>query len=277
MRRVAVLLPAVWLLSFVAAPMVILCVIAISTPQEGVPPFVPPWSAPAGFAPAWDAFAALTADGYYWRAFVISLRIAAIASLGCLALGYPMAYAIARASERVRPVLLLFAMLPFWTGFLLRINAWIGLLRDGGAIETSLRWFGLPAGPLLYTDWAMYLGLIHAYLPFMVLPVYARLTQLDPALSEAAADLGASPLTAFLTVTLPLSVPGVSAGLLLVFVPAVGEYVIPELLGGPGAQTIGRVIWQEFFQNRDWPQASALAVVLVLALVAPAVAFLRAR
>jgi putrescine transport system permease protein len=282
-RRLAILIPATWLLVTVLAPVAILAAIAIAAPRDGVPPYAPllDWSQ-AGWphlAASRDAFDALVADGYYLRALLFSLRIAAISALGCLAIGYPIALAIARAPARVRSALLLLAILPFWTGFLLRINAWIGLLKEDGWINTALQATGLSAAPLplLYTNGAMYLGIVHAYLPFMVLPLYARLSRLDPALTEAAADLGATPLVAFLTVTLPLSMPGVWAGLALVFIPAVGEYVIPELLGGPQAQTIGRVIWQEFFQNRDWPQASAVALVLLALLIGPVALVQRAR
>jgi putrescine transport system permease protein len=184
-----------------------------------------------------------------------------------------MALAIARSGERWRAPLLLLVMLPFWTGFLMRINAWIGLLQDDGWINAVLGVFSVAPLHLLYTDAAMYVGVVYTYLPFMVLPLYARLSQLDPVLLDAAADLGARPWRAFLRVTLPLSLPGVWAGTLLVFVPAVGEYVIPELLGGPQAQLIGRVLWAEFFQNRDWPTAAALAVwLLVVLLLVPGIA-----
>ncbi len=193
--------------------------------------------------------------------------MAGLSTLVCLLAGYPMALAIAQSGERRRALLLLLVMLPFWTGFLMRINAWIGLLQDDGWINTVLGVFGVAPLHLLYTDAAMYVGIVYTYLPFMVLPLYARLSQIDPALLEAAADLGAPPWRAFLRITLPLSLPGVWAGALLVFIPAVGEYVIPELLGGPQAQLIGRVLWGEFFQNRDWPTAAAVAVVLLALLL----------
>ena len=187
-------------------------------------------------------------------------------------MGYPMALAIAQAPERWRDPLLLALMLPFWTGFLMRINAWIGLLADDGWIVGAVSWLAGEPVRLLYTDAALYIGMVYTYLPFMVLPLYASLSRLDPVLQEAAADLGAPPLVRLLRVTLPLSRPGILAGCALVFIPAVGEYVIPELLCGPGAQLAGRVLWGEFFANRDWPMASALAVVLlVLLLVVPAI------
>jgi putrescine transport system permease protein len=178
-----------------------------------------------------------------------------------------MALAIARSPETWRSLLLLLVMLPFWTGFLMRINAWIGLLQDDGWINSVLVVLNLSPMRLLYTDAAMYIGIVYTYLPFMVLPLYARLSQLDMRLLEAASDLGAPPWRVFLSVTLPLSMPGVVAGVVLVFIPAVGEYVIPELLGGPQAQLVGRVLWEEFFQNRDWPTAAAVAATLLVLLI----------
>ncbi len=272
MNRAAVLAPVwLWLLLFVALPVVIVAALSFSTSIPGVPPYTPLLQAPET-----SNYALLTDDAFYLNAALKSLAVAGISTLFCLLIGYPMALAIARAPDRWRSLLLLGVMLPFWTGFLLRITAWIGLLRDEGWINVGLQAVGLPALRLLYTDFAMYVGVTYAYLPFMILPLYARLSRRDPALEEAAADLGASPWTAFRTVTLPLSIPGIVAGLALVFIPAMGEYVIPELLGGPGAQTIGRALWNEFFSNRDWPMAATVANALLLALLLPMVA-LRAR
>ena len=214
-----------------------------------------------------DAFSLILTDPLYARALLLSLQVAGLSTAICLLAGYPMALGIARSPERWRSLLLLLVMLPFWTGFLMRINAWIGLLQDDGWINTAIVTLGLAPSRLLYTDTAMYIGMIYTYLPFMVLPLYARLSQLDARLLEAAADLGAPPWRVFLTVTLPLSLPGVWAGMLLVFIPAAGEYVIPELLGGPQAQLVGRVLWQEFFQNGDWPTASAIACALLALLL----------
>ncbi len=265
-----------WLTLFLIAPLAIVVKIAVSAVSDGMPPYAPllqwtdGWPHPAI---ALDAFALVLTDPLYRDALLLSLRIALVATVVCLLIGYPMALAIARAAPRWRNVLLLLVMLPFWTGFLMRLNAWIGLLNDAGLLPRAIAALGLTAAPphLLYTDFAMYLGLVYSYLPFMVLPLYASLSRLDPALLEAAGDLGAAPFRSFRTITLPLSLPGVAAGCALVFIPSVGEYVVPELLGGPGAQTIGRTLWTEFFQNRDWPTASALAtVVLVLLLVLPA-------
>ncbi|HEX3346687.1 MAG TPA: ABC transporter permease [Acetobacteraceae bacterium] len=255
-----------WLFAFVAAPAALLAVLALAVAADGVPPFA--------LAISPDNLATAVSDPYYLAGFLASLRVASISAAFCLLIGYPLALAIARTSARWRPVLLLLVMLPFWTGFLLRIAAWIGLLRDDGWINAALMALRLTDTPLhlLYTDGAMYAGIVYAYLPFLVLPLVARLTRLDPALEQAAADLGASPWAVFRRVTLPLSLPGVWAGLALVFVPVTGEYVIPELLGGPQSQTLGRIIWDEFFANHDWPLASALALLLLVLLLAPALA-----
>jgi putrescine transport system permease protein len=270
--------PWAWLAQFLIGPLAIVVKIAFSAVSDGMPPYAPllQWD---GAGPhlnvALDAFALVLTDPFYRRALLVSLRIALVATIACLLIGYPMALAIARAAPSRRNLLLLLVMLPFWTGFLMRLNAWIGLLNDAGWLPRAIAALGITASPphLLYTDFAMYLGLVYSYLPFMVLPLYASLSRLDPALLEAASDLGARPFRSFRTITLPLSLPGIAAGCALVFIPSVGEYVIPELLGGPGAQTIGRTLWAEFFDNRDWPTASALAtVVLVLLLVVPALA-----
>ena len=273
-RRPLLLIPVwSWLLLSVAAPMLIVASLSFSTSALSVPPFVPVLAWQSGPRLVLDGgnWAALVADGFYLRAALQSLVYASMASLACLLIGYPMALAIARAPAGRRSLLLMLVMLPFWTGFLLRITAWIGLLRDEGWINAALGALGLPQLRLLYTDLAVVVGITYAYLPFMVLPVYARLSRRDPALEEAAADLGASPWRSFLHVTLPLSLPGVWAGLALVFIPAVGEYVIPELLGGPSAQTIGRALWNEFFANRDWPMAATVATALLAGLLVPMV------
>jgi putrescine transport system permease protein len=244
--------------------------ISLAVSADGIPPYTAllRWTGwVPHLVPSWDSYALVLGDPFYARALLLSLKVAGISTLVCLLMGYPMALAIAQASVRWRNAFLLAVMLPFWTGFLMRINAWIGLLQDDGWVNAGLAALGLGAHRLIYTDFAMYLGMVYTYLPFMVLPLYARLTQMDPVLLEAAADLGAPPWRVFLRVTLPLSLPGVWAGVLLVFIPAVGEYVIPELLGGPQAQLVGRVLWEEFFSNRDWPTASALAVVLLMVLL----------
>jgi len=279
MRRALVLLPVwAWLLVFVAAPAGILLGIALGTGAEGVPPFR--WPIGPGFA--WQGsvenFAMLFEDAFYrdslWRAAWLAGATATL----CLLLGFPMAFAIARARLRWRVPLLALVLLPFWTGFLLRMGAFIGLLRDQGLVNAALLGLGLITEPLplLYTQGAMLAGMVHAYLPFAVLPLYATLTRLDPVLDQAAADLGAKPGVVFATVTLPLALPGVVAAFLLVFIPAAGEFVIPELLGPADALPVGRVLWQEFFQNRDWPMAAALAVALLALLIVPIRLFQRA-
>lgn len=260
MNRTLVLAPVwVWLAVLLAAPLAIVLAISLAETADAVPPFA------LGFS--LESFRTVLTDPYYRDALLLSLRVAVVSTLLCLLLGYPMALGIARAPERWRDPLMLALMLPFWTGFLMRLNAWIGLLADDGWIAGGLSWLAGEPIRLLYTDAALYLGMVYTYLPFMVLPLYANLSRLDPLLQEAAADLGAPPWVRFVRVTLPLSLPGVAAGSVLVFVPAVGEYVIPELLGGPGAQLVGRVLWGEFFANRDWPMASALAVVLLVLLL----------
>lgn len=260
----ALLAPAwAWLLLFVAAPAAILVAIALAEPDAGLPPFRLALSG-AGFAP-------LVEDFFYFDALLAALRVAAMTAALCLLLAYPMAIGIARAAPGRRVLLLAVLMLPFWTGFLLRVGAWIGLLRDEGWINGVLRGAGLIEAPLpmLYTEGAMLAGMVHAYLPFAVLPLFAALLRLDPTLEEAAADLGARPATVFLTVTLPATLPAAIAAFLLVFIPAAGEFVIPDLMGPPEAQMAGRVLWQEFFQNRDWPVAAALALCLLLLLIVP--------
>ena len=265
-----------WLLLLLIVPGAIVLKIALSDPADSIPPYSELLQWTRSWLPrmhiSLDAVALIISDPLYLDALMLSLKVAGVSTAICLLAGYPMALALARSGERWRSLLLLLVMLPFWTGFLMRINAWIGLLQDDGWVNAVLIAVGLSPLRLLYTDAAMDIGIVYTYLPFMVLPLYARLSQLDTSLLDAAADLGAPPWRVFLSVTLPLSMPGVWAGALLVFIPAVGEYVIPELLGGPQAQLIGRVLWEEFFQNRDWPTAAAIAcALLVLLLLIPAV------
>jgi putrescine transport system permease protein len=268
--RFVIGLPFLWLGVFFLLPC--LLVLAISRGTYA-PDSVPPVELGLSF----KTFALLFSDDLYLAAWLSSLRIAATSTLVALLLGYPMAYAIARAAPNRRPLLLMLVVLPFWTSFLIRIYAWMGLLADNGLIEQFLRWTGLASNPgtILGTEWAVHLGIVYAYLPFMVLPLYATLEKLDDGLLEAAADLGAKPFAAFLTVTLPLSLPGIVAGCLLVFIPAVGEFVIPDLLGGTETLMIGKVLWDEFFTNGDWPLASAVAVCLLVLLVGPIALFQR--
>ncbi|MDO8976517.1 ABC transporter permease [Reyranella sp.] len=268
--RFVIGLPFLWLGIFFLLPCLLVLAISLGT---YAPDSVPPVELGLSF----KSFALLFSDDLYLAAWLSSLRIAATSTLVALLLGYPMAYAIARAAPNRRPLLLMLVVLPFWTSFLIRIYAWMGLLADNGLIEQFLRWTGLASNPgtILGTEWAVHLGIVYAYLPFMVLPLYATLEKLDDGLLEAAADLGAKPFAAFLTVTLPLSLPGIVAGCLLVFIPAVGEFVIPDLLGGTETLMIGKVLWDEFFTNGDWPLASAVAVCLLVLLVGPIALFQR--
>ena len=264
--RLAILaVPVFWLILLLGAPLAIILLIAFALPADSLPPYR------LGFT--FDNLSLVASDPLYRDALLRSALVAGVSTSVCLAIGFPMALAIARTPPRWQNPLLLAVMLPFWTGFLMRINAWIGLLADDGLIARALG-----TTHLLYTDTAMYIGMVYTYLPFMVLPLYARLSRLDPALVEAAADLGAPPWQVFVRVILPLSVPGIAAGAALVFIPAIGEYVIPALLGGPQAQLVGQVLWEEFFANRDWPTAAAVAVwLLVVLIVLPAIGMRLAR
>jgi len=240
---------------------------------------VPPYSSIVSVSPDSHIYLTLNLGNYkylftddvYGLAYLYSLKTAFFSTLICLGLGYPMAYAIARTSKSTQSILLLIIILPFWTSFLLRVYALEGVIRDTGLLNSALLWLGLIHEPLqiMRTTTAVYLGIIYSYLPFMVLPLFATLEKLDHSLLEAAADLGSPPWRAFLDVTLPLSMPGIIAGSMLVFIPAIGEFVIPTLLGGPDNLMIGRVLWDEFFGNRDWPVASAVAIVFLVLLVGP--------
>ena len=279
--RRAVAVPYLWLLLFFLAPFLIILKISVADPVVAQPPFTPffEWGAQGieGIRATFSNFAFLFQDGYYGIIYLASLKMAAIGTLLCLLLGYPMAYYIARQPPQRRHLLLLAVILPFWISFLLRVYAWIGLLSNRGIINEFLVWAGIVDRPIamLYNDFAVYLGIVYSYLPFMILPLYANLERMDLDLLDAAADLGARRWRAFLDVTLPLSVPGIIGGCLLVFIPAVGEFTIPALLGGADTLMIGRVLWDEFFINRDWPVASAVSVVLLLLLIAPIMWFQR--
>jgi putrescine transport system permease protein len=273
-RYTVIVAPLVWLVLFFAVPFLILLKIALAEAALQMPPYTPliAWTdGVPSLQPSLRNFALLLGDSLYLQAWLNSLRLALLTTLACLSIGLPMALGIARAPRAWRGLLLLAVMLPFWTSFLLRVYAWIGLLGSDGPVNALLLGLGLVQAPLqiLYTESALLIGMVYAYLPFMILPLYANLERHDPALLEAAADLGARPLAAFTRVTLPAAVPGILAGSTLVFVPAAGEFVIPSLLGGPDALMIGRVLWDEFFGNRDWPVAAAVAIVLTVVLVLP--------
>ena len=220
-------------------------------------------------------FFTVVQDDLYLMAYLSSLKYAALTTLWCLFIGYPFAYFMARSKPETRPALLMLVMLPFWTSFLLRVYAWKMLLQDDGVINNVAVWLGLESEPLkmMYTPFSMMLGMVYTYLPFMVLPLYSNLVKMDIRLLEAARDLGASPWVAFWKITVPLSKGGILAGSLLVFIPCVGEFVIPELLGGPQTLMIGRVLWDEFFSNNDWPRASAVAIVMLLLIIVPLALF----
>ena len=279
-RRLIAGIPTLWLLLLFLIPFLIVFRISFSEVRLAIPPYTP--------LIAWhhgrpslqlhgSAYSFLFTDPLYISSYLYSLKVAAVSTLCCLLIGYPMAYAIARARPATRTVLLMLIVLPFWTSFLLRVYAWIGLLKNNGVINNVLLYLGVIHQPLamLQTDFAVYIGIVYSYLPFMILPLYTNLEKHDPTLLEAAADLGARPLRAFLAVTLPQSLPGILAGSLLVFIPAVGEYVIPTLLGRTDQLMIGRVLSDEFFENRDWPVASAVAILALLLLVVPILLFQR--
>lgn len=265
LQKITVAVPYLWLLMFFALPFAIILKISLADPVIAQPPFSQTASA--------DNFLFLLSDKLYALTYFKSLVMAAAATALCLLLGFPMAYGIARSDPATRSLLLLLIVLPFWISFLLRVYAWMGLLNNYGVINNMLVWLGVVDQPIqiMYTDFAIFIGLTYSYLPFMILPLYATLERMDLDLVDAALDLGASRTTAFWDITWPLARAGVIAGSLLVFIPSMGEYVIPYLLGGPETLLIGRVLFDEFFVNRDWPLASAVAIVLLLLLVVPIV------
>jgi len=283
-RWLVILPPYVWLLLLFLLPFLIVFKISLSEPQLAQPPYAPMFE--WGGIPAFGElklivtlnlsnYLRLVSDALYSIAYLNSVKIALISTFFCLLIGYPMAYGIARAAPAWRGALLMLVILPFWTSFLIRVYAWMGILKQNGTINNLLLQLGVIDQPLqlMYTEFSLYLGITYSYLPFMILPLYATLEKLDDTLLEAAADLGCHPFKAFLTITLPLSLPGILAGSLLVFIPAVGEFVIPELLGGPQNLMIGKVLWNEFFDNRDWPAAAAVATALLVLLVVPMMIF----
>lgn len=277
-RWLVIIPPFAWMLLFFAAPFAITLKISFAHSAIAMPPYTSLLS--------WDGsrldihlnlgnYLFLLRDSLYANAYLSSLTMASISTLICLLIGYPMAYAISRMQPATRNVVLMLVVLPSWTSFLIRIYAWIGILKDNGLVNNLLLWFGVIDEPmtLLHTRFAVYLGIVYAYLPFMILPLYANMVKLDRRLEEAAYDLGARPRRVFLSVTLPLTRAGIIAGSMLVLIPAVGEFVIPELLGGPSTLMIGKVLWDEFFNNRDWPVAAAVSTVMLLLLVLPITLF----
>ena len=272
-RRLVLLIPYAWLLIFFLAPFFIVLKISLAELTIASPPFTPmiEWVGERimQIRVVLDNYAYLWQDDLYAITYLNSLKISTISTILCLLLGYPIAYAIVRSSHTTKHILLMLIILPFWTSFLLRVYAWMGILADQGLINDIIRWFGFEPVRLLYTETAVYIGIVYTYVPFMILPLYANMEKLDWELLEAAADLGARPTTTFFTITLPTTLPGIIAGSLLVFIPATGEFVIPDLLGGGNVLMIGRVLYNEFNSNIDWPVASAVAIALLLLLVLP--------
>ena len=278
-KKFIVFIPYLWLLLFFLTPFLIVLKISFADPLVAQPPFTPLFqkSVETGLSiyTTFDNYLYLFQDSLYLVTYINSVKLAFISTCFCLMIGYPIAYGIARSPQPTRNILLLMVVVPFWISFLLRVYAWMGILKTKGLLNGFLLWTGIIDQPLelLYTDTAVYIGMIYSYLPFMILPLYANLEKLDIRLLEAAADLGARPWKVFKDITFPLSIPGVIAGCLLVFIPAIGEYVIPALLGGADTLMIGRLLFDEFFMNRDWPVASAVAIVLLMLLVLPIVYF----
>jgi putrescine transport system permease protein len=277
--RRAAIAPYLWMILFFLLPFGFVAKIALSQAALAQPPYLPLFDLAAGWAAikaavaalSFDNFRLLIADRLYLGSYLRSLAVAASSTALLLVLGYPIAYAMARLPSRWQPVAMMLVIVPFWTSFLIRIYAWINILQHDGLLNKVLLALHLISKPLVWlsTDSAMYLGIVYSYLPFMILPLYATLAKQQPALLEAAQDLGASPARAFWLVTFPLSLPGIGAGVLLCFIPIVGEFVIPDLLAGSGAMMIGQTLWLEFFSNKDWPLASALALTLLGLLLLP--------
>jgi putrescine transport system permease protein len=277
--RLAAIAPYLWMALFFLVPFLFVLKISFSQTAIAQPPYTPVFNLGEGWQAIKDAFAALSLDNFrllvsddlYVLSYLRSLVVAAISTAILLLIGYPVAYGMARLPQRWQSIAMMLVIVPFWTSFLIRIYAWINILQHDGLLNQVLLALHVVSAPVVWlsTDSAMYLGIVYSYLPFMILPLYATLSKMDPTLLEAASDLGASPLTAFWRVTFPLSLPGVGAGALLCFIPIVGEFVIPDLLAGSNALMIGQTLWLEFFTNKDWPVASAVAVVLLILLLAP--------
>ena len=280
-QSIIVAIPFVWLLIFFLIPFFIVLKISFAEYILASPPFSTLFQLAESGAMymtlIFDNFLYLWEDDLYFRTYINSLEISVTSTILCLLIGYPIAYGIARSTPTAKKILLLMVILPFWTSFLLRVYAWIGLLADQGTVNSFLIWLGLIDQPIkmLYTDFAVYVGIVYTYLPFMILPLYASIEKLDLTLHEAAADLGSKAFTIFRTITIPLTMPGIVAGSLLVFIPATGEFVIPDLLGGGNVLMIGKVLYSEFNANQDWPIASAVAVVLLFLLVLPMMIYQR--
>lgn len=284
-RAILILTPYLWLFALFLIPFLIVLKISLSDAALAIPPYAPQLDLAGGWSAVKDFFAGLdfenfeflTTDDLYWKAYLSSFKIALISTALALLIGYPIAYSMARAAPEWRPTLLMLVILPFWTSFLIRVYAWMGILSNEGLLNQFLLWTGLIAEPLtiLNTNYAVYIGIVYTYLPFMILPIYSALEKMDDSLLEAAEDLGCSRTSAFWLITIPLSKTGITAGCFLVFIPTLGEFVIPSLLGGSQTLMIGKVLWEEFFNNRDWPVASAVAIILLLILIIPIILFQR--
>ncbi|MGD1886715.1 MAG: ABC transporter permease subunit [Cohaesibacteraceae bacterium] len=284
-RRLLIAVPYVWLLIFFLAPFAIVLRISFSEVAIAIPPYLPVFDLSEGWTAFVEDVQRLSFENYTWLAgdplylnsYISSVTIAFVSTVLTLLVGFPLAYGMARAPSSWRPILMMLIILPFWTSFLIRVYAWIGILRPEGYLTIFAQTLGLIGDDdqirLLGSNAAVYIGIVYSYLPFMVLPLYASLERMDGSLLEAAQDLGCPPLKTFWVVTVPLAIPGIIAGCFLVFIPAVGEFVIPDLLGGSDTLMIGRTLWAEFFSNRDWPVSSAVAVILLLVLIVPIVAF----
>ncbi len=284
-RLFLIAVPYLWLGALFLVPFIIVLKISLSDAAISIPPYAPTLDISGGWAAIKEFFAGLDMENYvflsdddlYWKAYASSLKIAIISTLATLLVGFPIAYGMASAPDHWRPTLMMLVILPFWTSFLIRVYAWIGILSTEGYLNQFLLWTGVINEPLsiMNTELAVYIGIVYTYLPFMVLPIYSTLEKMDASLLEAAEDLGCTRTSSFWLVTVPLSRPGMIAGCFLVFIPALGEFVIPSLLGGSQTLMIGKVLWEEFFNNRDWPVASAVAVILLLLLIIPIILFQR--
>ncbi len=286
-NRLVIIIPYAWLLFFFLIPFFIVLRISLSETAVAMPPYLPVFDLASGFGGFIDNIKQFSIDNYIWltedalytKAYASSLWIAGVSTILTLLIAYPVAYGMAQAPNTIRPTLLMLVILPFWTSFLIRVYAWIAILKPEGLLNQLLLTLGLIDQPLiiLNTNWAIYIGIVYSYLPFMVLPIYSSLEKMDHSLTEAAQDLGCTPIRAFWRVTFPLSMPGVVAGCMLVFIPAVGEFVIPDLLGGSETLMIGKTLWNEFNANRDWPVSAAVATILLLILVVPIMFFQHAQ
>ncbi|AXE31426.1 putrescine ABC transporter permease PotH [Chromobacterium phragmitis] len=277
-RGAVIGVPFLFLFVFFLLPFLLVVGISFSQQQLGIPPYTPLAKLENGvlsIALNLGHYQFMLSDDLYFATYLSSVKMAFVSTVFCLLIGYPMAYYIARAGEAARNTLMMMVMLPFWTSYLIRVYAWIGILKNDGFLNQFLLWLGVIDSPLhlYHTNWGVYIGMVFSYLPFMIMPLYAHLVKMDLTLLEAAYDLGARPWRAFWQVTLPLSKNGIIAGSLLVFIPAVGEYVIPELLGGADTLMIGRVMWDEFFNNMDWPMAATVTCCMVLLLLVPMALF----